>query len=175
MIVPVLVCLNTSACVMDTFRSYTGPYNIQEVEVSRNNAFDRKAWVKNDDVSINATLDAGSLAPLSDVTCVIPGPGYMAEFSLPARVAIPNFGYRSPNLTGTCTRGNVTRTFLIRADNITRPNHFKEQGGITDGLISILFDRAAPVVRAMMHDETKDTFKYTDRVNLEFPAGPDNG
>lgn len=163
-----IAMLLVASCTFDPGRSYFQPYSLTNVDVTRTSGFNKRAYRKEDSVSIVAQADRGSLAPLRDVTCVIRETGYFAEFKPPALVNLPNFGHISPVVQGTCQRGEITRTFKIFPEKIGGPDPY-DNSGVWGAVTDILFDGAAPLVRSAFHDEADDIYEYERSIKIEFP------
>ena len=103
----------------------------------------------------------------SGAKCQVKGRGFRAKFSTPAVVNLPDHGFHSQAVTGSCTTGKDVRPIVARPYNITVAN-MRNNSGAGGGVAGVLVASIATSIALAANDPTNDDFGYLS-VGVEFP------
>jgi len=143
------------------------------VEVTRTNAFQSQNYQGNHPVEVRSFTQIekadgkSERKEFSGASCNIQGRGFKANFSTPAIVNFPDYGYLSQAVTGSCKVKKAVRPIVAQPYNITVAN-IKSNTGAGGGLLGMVVAGVANSIAIAANDETNDDFGYRP-VTVAFP------
>ena len=153
----------------------------RNVDVVLSPDFDRRGWVGTHTVTIHTIQDV-DVEPwtirtdggeMTDIPCTLQGHGFSARFLSPAKVNLPDLGYRSKPVQGACDSNGVIRRFDLRPVNITQRSGHEDRGLVNQVLGAFFEGAMLEAARYTLNNERNDDFGYEGR-DVHFPD-PETG
>ena len=150
-----------------------------KVDVTYTSDFDRRHHVGTHSVEITTFAENktswGTYSSLYDqilgVPCTLKGRGFRADFKSPARIKVPDLGYRSQPIYGQCELQGIVRTFELTPYNITKDEKLSEKterGALGDIASIFVGDLGYEVLKDPFETDRYHEFGYED-ARVSFP------